>query len=81
MAGLRALLLTAGRIAHRRWRAAAAGVAAATGTGWQALAGGAALGAVYLALRLASPSSLGGGDLKAAPAVGAATSMTPCSRA
>lgn len=51
--------------------AAAAGVAAATGTGWQALAGGAALGAVYLALRLASPSSLGGGDLKAAPAVGA----------
>lgn len=49
----------------------AAGVAATTGTAWAALAGGAALGAVYLVLRLISPSSLGGGDLKAAPAVGA----------
>lgn len=50
---------------------AAAAVAAATGTGWPALAGAAVLGAVYLVLRLVSPRSLGGGDLKIAPSIGA----------
>ena len=49
----------------------AAAVAWAGGAWWPALAGGAGLGAVYLVLRLISPGSLGGGDLKAAPAVGA----------
>lgn len=45
----------------------------AAGTGWplvRAIAAGGALFAFYLALRLASPSSMGGGDVKLAGLVG-----------
>jgi len=47
--------------------------AVAVGRGWPALAGAAALGAVYLTVHLISPSGLGAGDVKLAPALGALT--------
>ncbi|AKS34558.1 A24 family peptidase [Mycolicibacterium goodii] len=49
--------------------------ATAAGRGPAALAGAAALSAVYLAAHLLSPRSLGGGDVKLAVGLGALTGM------
>lgn len=48
-------------------------IAAVAGRGWSALAGGLALAAMYLAVHLVQPSSLGAGDVKLALGVGALT--------
>lgn len=47
--------------------------AAALGRGWPALAGAAALAAVYLLVHLVAPAGLGAGDVKLAPGLGALT--------
>lgn len=47
--------------------------AAVHGRGWSALAGAAALAAVYLVVHLVAPAGLGAGDVKLAPGVGALT--------
>ena len=53
--------------------AAILGAAALCGRGMPALCGGLALAALYLAVRLALPAALGGGDVKLALGVGALT--------
>jgi leader peptidase (prepilin peptidase) / N-methyltransferase len=47
--------------------------AALVGRGGPALAGAAALGAVYLLVHVAAPAGLGAGDVKLAPGIGALT--------
>lgn len=49
------------------------GGAAIVERGWPALAGAAALAAVYLVVHLAAPTGLGAGDVKLAPGLGALT--------
>lgn len=46
---------------------------AACGRGWPALLGASALGGLYLAVHLADPSAMGGGDVKLAVALGGLT--------
>ena len=48
-------------------------VACAAGRGGQALAGAAALGALYLLVHLLAPAAMGGGDVKLAVGLGAMT--------
>jgi len=49
------------------------GGAVVGGRGWPALAGGAALAALYLVVHVASPAAMGAGDVKFALGVGALT--------